>query len=42
MGDNILDFPGAGQFFRNQGDAAFVDFGVRWFILPNPMYGSWQ
>ena len=42
VGDNILDFPDMSQASRAQGDAAFADFGVRFFIVPNPMYGSWQ
>lgn len=42
VGDNILDFPGLSQAVRAGGDAAFGDFGRRFFALPNPMYGSWQ
>ena len=42
VGDNIQDFPGGSQALRAQGEAAFGDVGVRWFVLPNPMYGSWQ
>jgi 5'-nucleotidase (lipoprotein e(P4) family) len=42
LGDNILDFPGLSQAIRTRGADAFADFGVRFFILPNPMYGSWQ
>lgn len=41
VGDNILDFPGMSQAARNTPDA-LVPFGTRWFILPNPMYGSWE
>jgi 5'-nucleotidase (lipoprotein e(P4) family) len=41
VGDNILDFPGMTQAVRND-PRALADFGVRYFILPNPMYGSWQ
>lgn len=41
VGDNILDFPGMTQEVRND-PAAFSEFGKRYFILPNPMYGSWQ
>jgi 5'-nucleotidase (lipoprotein e(P4) family) len=41
LGDNILDFPGMTQDARND-PAAFSEFGKRYFILPNPMYGSWQ
>jgi 5'-nucleotidase (lipoprotein e(P4) family) len=42
VGDNILDFPGLSQALRNEGDSAFAAFGVRYFALPNPMYGSWE
>ena len=42
VGDNILDFPSLSQAVREQGEAALSDFGARYFILPNPMYGSWQ
>jgi 5'-nucleotidase (lipoprotein e(P4) family) len=42
LGDNIHDFPGGSQAWRAQGETAFANFGVRWFVLPNPMYGSWQ
>jgi 5'-nucleotidase (lipoprotein e(P4) family) len=42
LGDNILDFPSLGQSIRDGGDAGFADFGIRYFVLPNPMYGSWQ
>jgi len=42
VGDNILDFPALAQSARQQGDSAFAEFGVRFFLLPNPMYGSWE
>jgi 5'-nucleotidase (lipoprotein e(P4) family) len=42
VGDNILDFPGRSQALREKGDEAFADFGERFFVLPNPMYGSWE
>ena len=42
VGDNILDFPALSQQMRKSGDGAFSEFGVRFFIIPNPMYGSWQ
>ena len=42
VGDNILDFPALSQQTRARGEPAFTEFGVRYFILPNPMYGSWQ
>jgi 5'-nucleotidase (lipoprotein e(P4) family) len=41
FGDNILDFPNMSQAARND-PRALDDFGRRYFILPNPMYGSWQ
>ena len=41
VGDNILDFPGLSQASRNDPNA-LAQFGRRFFILPNPMYGSWQ
>ena len=40
VGDNILDFPGMTQSARND-PRALAEFGKRYFILPNPMYGSW-
>ena len=42
VGDNILDFPALNQKLRQAGETAFSEFGVRFFVLPNPMYGSWQ
>lgn len=42
IGDNILDFPRMAQSVKSQGVTGFTDFGVRYFLLPNPMYGSWQ
>jgi len=42
VGDNIYDFPALSPAIRKQGDEAFGDFGVRFFALPNPMYGSWE
>ena len=42
LGDNILDFPGMDQSLRREGASAFADFGTRYFVLPNPMYGSWE
>jgi 5'-nucleotidase (lipoprotein e(P4) family) len=42
VGDNIQDFPGQIQAIREQGDEAFAAFGTRFFVLPNPMYGSWE
>jgi 5'-nucleotidase (lipoprotein e(P4) family) len=42
VGDNILDFPALAQAARQQGDKAFSEFGARFFLVPNPMYGSWE
>ena len=42
VGDNVGDFPGATQAIRTQPQAAFAEFGRGWFVLPNPMYGSWE
>jgi 5'-nucleotidase (lipoprotein e(P4) family) len=42
VGDNIQDFPGGTQALRGAGAAVFADFGVRYFVVPNPMYGSWE
>jgi len=42
VGDNIQDFPGQSQAIRKRGDEAFAPFGARFFVLPNPMYGSWE
>jgi 5'-nucleotidase (lipoprotein e(P4) family) len=41
VGDNITDFPALSQAIKGQ-DSAFADFGTRFFVLPNPMYGSWE
>lgn len=40
LGDNILDFPGLSQSARDE--RALTAFGDRYFLVPNPMYGSWQ
>jgi acid phosphatase len=42
VGDNILDFPGGSQALRDAPDEALADFGRRFFLLPNPVYGSWE
>jgi 5'-nucleotidase (lipoprotein e(P4) family) len=41
VGDNIQDFPDLGQDLRFEPDAAFADFGRKYVVIPNPMYGSW-
>jgi 5'-nucleotidase (lipoprotein e(P4) family) len=42
VGDNIQDFPDLDQSLRLKPDEAFKEFGTRYFVLPNPMYGSWE
>lgn len=45
FGDNIQDFPRLKQAQVNKletHDATFDHFGHGYFIIPNPMYGSWQ
>lgn len=43
VGDNVQDFPGLAQAqMRTAPDTAFSEFGRSWWILPNPIYGSWQ
>ena len=42
VGDNIMDFPGLSQAIRTAGEGGFTEFGTRYFLVPNPMYGSWE
>lgn len=42
VGDNIGDFPDLDQGVRDGPAAAYRLFGERYFVLPNPMYGSWM
>ena len=42
VGDNIQDFPELTQDVRTQPDSAFAQFGDSFFLIPNPMYGSWE
>jgi 5'-nucleotidase (lipoprotein e(P4) family) len=42
VGDNVNDFPGLSQAIRQKDDSAFAEFGLRFFVLPNAMYGSWE
>lgn len=42
LGDNIGDFPKVTQAVRHADDSAFTDFGSRYFVIPNPSYGSWE
>jgi acid phosphatase len=41
IGDNIQDFPRLTQSARSD-STALAEFGRRYFLLPNPMYGSWE
>jgi 5'-nucleotidase (lipoprotein e(P4) family) len=42
IGDNIQDFPALTQDLRSAPRDAFANFGSTYFMLPNPMYGSWE
>jgi 5'-nucleotidase (lipoprotein e(P4) family) len=42
IGDNIQDFPDLDQDLSSAGEEAFSEFGTRFIVLPNPMYGSWD
>jgi 5'-nucleotidase (lipoprotein e(P4) family) len=42
FGDNIQDFPMLTQDVRKGGAAGYAEFGRTWFVLPNPLYGSWD
>ncbi len=42
LGDNIQDFPNQTQSLRDRTDNDYSDFGRIFFVLPNPMYGSWE
>jgi 5'-nucleotidase (lipoprotein e(P4) family) len=42
VGDNARDFPGWSQEKRTLPETAFAEFGVHYFVVPNPMYGSWE
>jgi len=42
VGDNIQDFPALTQDVRSRNAEAFSAFGRSFFMLPNPMYGSWE
>ena len=41
VGDNIMDFPDLTQDARGN-EHALDDFGDRFIVLPNPIYGSWE
>jgi acid phosphatase len=42
LGDNIHDFPGLDQSSRSARPEALAEFGDRFWVLPNPLYGSWE
>lgn len=42
VGDNVLDFPGGSQALRDAPEERLSAFGKRFFVLPNPVYGSWE
>ena len=42
VGDNIQDFPGLDQSLRFEDDSGFAEFAERFFVVPNPTYGSWM
>jgi len=42
VGDNILDFPALTQDLRKQPETAYAAFGESFFVIPNPMYGSFE
>jgi 5'-nucleotidase (lipoprotein e(P4) family) len=42
VGDNIQDFPNLTQNLRDRNEIDYSQFGREYFLLPNPMYGSWE
>jgi 5'-nucleotidase (lipoprotein e(P4) family) len=42
LGDSIRDFPDLDQGLRLRPEADLAAFGARFFVLPNPLYGSWE
>ncbi len=42
LGDNIEDFPNKRQSLHDRAELDYSDFGRIYFLLPNPMYGSWE
>lgn len=42
IGDNIQDFPNLTQSLRDGPELDYAEFGTIYFLLPNPMYGSWE
>ena len=41
VGDNVMDFPGLDQAARDR-EESLKEFGGRFILIPNPMYGSWE
>lgn len=41
LGDNVGDFPLQDQEIRHSAEP-LSEFGNRFFVFPNPMYGSWE
>jgi 5'-nucleotidase (lipoprotein e(P4) family) len=42
VGDNIQDFPALTQDLRKMDASAYAAFGEDYFVIPNPMYGSFD
>jgi 5'-nucleotidase (lipoprotein e(P4) family) len=42
VGDNVGDFPDGTQGWRDAPEPALEPFGDRFWMLPNPAYGSWE
>ncbi|MFT7619194.1 MAG: 5'-nucleotidase (lipoprotein e(P4) family) [Planctomycetota bacterium] len=42
VGDNIKDFPGLSQAEAKGSSTALDEFGKRFILIPNPIYGSWE
>lgn len=42
VGDNIRDFPGLDQDLRHAPEEDLTDFGEIYFLIPNPLYGSFE
>jgi 5'-nucleotidase (lipoprotein e(P4) family) len=46
MGDDLNDFVNAAGKSNSERDALLADtadrWGTKWFMIPNPMYGSWE
>jgi acid phosphatase len=41
FGDDLNDFVDRREYAKRRGELAPL-FGSRWFLLPNPIYGSWE